>query len=272
VAALITLPLGLLVGLALGALGGGGSILAVPALVYVVGQTPQAATSTSLVVVALASLGGLVGHWRSGNVAFVPGLAFGLAGVGGSIAGSHLNAALPADALLGVFAVLMLVASAAMLRRATRSPDDPPRDDGDVGGRGSVAVRTARRVTPGLAARVLGAGTVVGFLTGLLGVGGGFVIVPALVLVLGFAMPVAVGTSLLVIAINATMALAAHATGPGQVEWDVALPFTAAALVGVLLGTAITDRVPAGQLTRAFAVLLVAVALYVGADALGVIA
>lgn len=266
---LIASPLGLVVGLALGALGGGGSILAVPALVYVVGQTPQAATTTSLVVVALASLGGLVGHWRAGNVALVPGLVFGLAGIGGSFAGSHLNAALPPEVLLGLFAVLMLVAAGAMLRRANGGRPDR-RAEAATGP--PVAVATARDVTVGLALRVLAAGTVVGFLTGLLGVGGGFVIVPALVLVLRFDMQVAVGTSLLVIAINAAMALAAHVTGPGQVDWGVAVPFTIAALLGVAAGTAIAERVPSEQLTRAFAVLLVAVALYVGADAVGVIA
>lgn len=266
--AVIASPLGLLVGLALGALGGGGSILAVPVLVYVVGQTPQAATTTSLVTVALTSLGGLVGHWRAGNVAAAAGAVFGLAGTGGSVAGSRLNTVLPSDGLLIIFAVLMLAAAAALTRRANGTGADDTHDDA---GGSAVAVTTARGGTFAVAVRVLAAGTVVGFLTGLLGVGGGFIIVPALVLVLGFAMPVAIGTSLLVIAVNAAMALAAHVTGPGQVDWGVVVPFTAAALVGVVLGTSVAERVPSKQLTRAFAVLLVAVALYVGADALGIV-
>jgi uncharacterized membrane protein YfcA len=115
--------------------------------------------------------------------------------------------------------------------------------------------------------RVLFAGTVVGLLTGLFGVGGGFVIVPVLVLVMGFAMPEAVGTSLVVIALNAATALAARVVGGGHIDWSVAWPFTIAGLVGVVLGTALVKRIPADRLTRAFAVLLIVVAVWMTIDA-----
>ena len=115
-------------------------------------------------------------------------------------------------------------------------------------------------------ALLLATGTGVGFLTGLFGVGGGFVIVPALVLVLGFPMTVAAGTSLLVIAVNAALALAFRG-GVGAVDWGVVAPFTAAAVVGVLAGRAVADRVPARHLTATLGVLVIAVACWTGVDA-----
>lgn len=114
---------------------------------------------------------------------------------------------------------------------------------------------------------VAAAGTAVGFLTGLFGVGGGFVIVPALTLALGFAMPEAIGTSLLVITINALVALVARG-GPGAVDWPVALPFVVAALAGVATGVRAAGRLPARTLLHWFSALLVAVALFTGTQAL----
>ena len=108
---LLTLPLGLLVGLALGALGGGGSILAVPALVYVVGLGAKEAVTTSLVIVGVAALGGMVGHWRAGRVRVAAGLWFSLAGVAGSLLGTRLNRSVKPDVLLAAFAVVMMIAA-----------------------------------------------------------------------------------------------------------------------------------------------------------------
>ncbi len=258
---LLASPLGLVVGLALGALGGGGSILAVPALVYVAGQSPQAATTTSLVVVSLVSAGGLVDHWRSGRVRPLPGALFGLAGVAASVLGSRLNAAADPDVLLLAFAALMLVAAVLMRRRTAAEGEDED----------AAADPSTSGIDGGTVLRVLATGSGVGLLTGLFGVGGGFVIVPALVLALGFPMPAAVGTSLLVIIINAVAALATR-LGAGGIEWAVAVPFTLAGLVGVWLGGRVADRVPARRLTRWFALLLIAVALYTGGDALASLA
>ena len=125
-----------------------------------------------------------------------------------------------------------------------------------------VAVLTGRRVDAGTIVRVALIGTAVGFLTGLFGVGGGFVIVPALTLVLGFNMPQAVGTSLLVIVLNTATTLAVR-LGTTGVEWSVAVPFTVAALAGVLTGSRVADRVDAGVLVRWFAAALVALSLYI---------
>ncbi|GAC1336183.1 MAG: sulfite exporter TauE/SafE family protein [Candidatus Dormibacteria bacterium] len=255
---LLASPLGFLIGLSLGALGGGGSILAVPALIYGAGQDPKAATTTSLVVVGAAALSGLVGHLHAGRVRVGAGLALGVAGVGGSIAGSALNRAVPPRLLLLAFAALMVVAAWRMWPRPTA---DPP---GDPGGT-TVAARDAAapRLVSGTAVRVVAVGTAVGLLTGFFGVGGGFVVVPGLVLALGYELPVAVGTSLLVIAVNSAEALAFRLSS-GGVDWSVAVPFTIAALIGALLGSGAATRIPADRLTRWFVGLLLALAAYVG--------
>ncbi|HUO48780.1 MAG TPA: sulfite exporter TauE/SafE family protein [Acidimicrobiales bacterium] len=250
----LLVPLGIAVGLALGALGGGGSILAVPALVYGAGLSPRQATTTSLVIVGVASLAAAVGHWRAGNVRVGAGLWFGLAGVVGSLVGSRLNRAVDPQVLLLAFSGVMVLVAWRMWRSARSRPD---------AGRTPDVVLTRSRVVLG----VVVAGTVVGFLTGFFGVGGGFVIVPALVLVLGFDMPVAVGTSLLVIALNSAVALAARVASTG-IDWHVALPFTLAGLVGALAGGRLGRRAPAGTLARWFAVLLVVVAVYTMARSL----
>ena len=109
--ALLVSPLGFLIGVSLGALGGGGSILAVPVLVYAAGETPQAATTTSLVVVGATALGGMFAHLRAGHVRVLPGVVFGLAGIGGALLGTRLNDAVNANVLLLAFAGLMLIAA-----------------------------------------------------------------------------------------------------------------------------------------------------------------
>lgn len=256
-------PLGFLIGVSLGALGGGGSILAVPVLVFVVGQEPSTATSTSLAVVGVAALIGAYGHWRSGRVRVGPGLAFGLVGAGGSLAGSALNRRLDGDVLLMAFSVLILVAAwriTAGCPSCTRAGEDeavtPTGEEGTVGLR-------ARALTAPVLAKLAAAGSGVGFLTGLFGVGGGFVVVPALALLLGYSMPTAVGTSLLVVAVNSAVGLVAR-LGSGGVDWMVTLAFTAAAIAGVAAGKKIADRIAAATMQRAFAWMLVAVALYTG--------
>ena len=256
----LAIPLGLLIGLALGALGGGGSILTVPALVYVLGQDPKTATTSSLLIVGVTSLIALVPHARAHRVRFGQGLMFGVLGTAGSFAGSALAAHVAPQVLLTAFAGLMLVVATLMLRRSLR-PDDATGPQT----RGEEPILSLRPLTcacPRLAKVVLTA-TAVGLLTGFFGVGGGFVLVPALVLALSFPMPVAVGTSLLVIAVNSATALTARiSTGGMNLDWRLIAGFTAAAIVGSLLGGRITSRVSPRHLTRAFAILLVAVALY----------
>ncbi|MEO6145349.1 MAG: sulfite exporter TauE/SafE family protein [Dermatophilaceae bacterium] len=256
----LAIPIGLLIGLSLGALGGGGSILTVPALVYALGQDPHAATTGSLLIVGVTALAGMAAHQRAGRVRLGAGLVFGVLGVAGSYFGTRLSARVASDLLLAAFSLLMLVVAAVMLTRSQRRQGVarlPKQDDGPI-----VRFRPTFRCVCPRAAKMLGTATAVGLLTGFFGVGGGFVVVPALVLVLGFSMPVAVGTSLLVISINSATALVARRGDGMALDWTVIGAFTAAAIIGALLGGWVTSRVPHRLLSQAFALLLVIVALY----------
>ncbi|HUS43362.1 MAG TPA: sulfite exporter TauE/SafE family protein [Ilumatobacteraceae bacterium] len=273
---LLASPLGFLIGLSLGALGGGGSILAVPALVYAAGQDPKAATTTSLVLVTITALVGIIPHWRAGHVRLAAGTVFGLAGIGGSLVGSAWNEAVDADVLLLAFSVLMLVAAYAMWQRlrkqaaaagapAARSVGaaaaSPERLSTDPDGTSAIRLDLATAV------KVVIAGSFIGLLTGFFGVGGGFVIVPALVLALGFSMPDAVGTSLIVIAVNSTVALTTRLPS-GSIEWGTVIPFTVASLIGVFVGSRLASTRDPSFLQRWFVILLVVVALYTATSSL----
>jgi len=283
----LVVPVGLVIGLSLGALGGGGSILTVPALVYLLGQDAHGATTASLVIVGVTAVAGMTAHARAHRVRFGDGLMFGALGVAGSVLGSRLSAKIGSFVLLSAFAGLMLVAAAAMAYRAGRGRANyAPVSAGPVvaGGKyvpgagtvlplaagpraamGPAGIPTAGRAR---ALRVLGAASVVGLLTGFFGVGGGFVVVPALVLVLGFEMPEAVGTSLLVIAINTAAALAARIGTHVQVDWPLVAAFIAAAVVGSVAGNRLATVARPALLARAFTALLVVVALYTAARSL----
>lgn len=231
---------GLVIGLMLGLLGGGGAIFTAPLLVYVFDVAPLTATTVSLVVVLFAAASGLVGHAKAGRVQWRQGLLFGLVGTAGAAAGSLLAGAIPERVLMGAFAGLLLVAAYAMWRPPVTSLD-----------------QSRRRGWPAVVATALGVGVVTGFF----GVGGGFVIVPALVLVLGFSMPTAAATGLLVIAVNAVAALAVR--GPAHLDWGVALPMAVGAMVGSFAGSRLARRVPAARLQRGFAVLMMGTAAFV---------
>ena len=257
--AALAVGLGLLIGLSLGALGGGGSILTVPVLVYVLDESARSATTASLVIVGITAAAAAVGHARAGHVRWRAGLAFGGAGVVASVLGTWLHARADPDLLMTCFAVLMLVAAAAMFGA---TPEEGPPSEGHVSGGSRTAVLTPARPGVAVALRVVAVGAVVGFLTGFLGVGGGFVIVPALVLTLRYDLPTAVGTSLLVISLNSGVALLARG-GHESFHWAVIVPFTLAAIAGSVVGKRAADRVSGLQLTRAFGLLLLAVAGYV---------
>ena len=254
----VAIAVGLLIGLSLGALGGGGSILTVPALVYLLNQTPHAATTGSLLIVGVTALAGMAAHLRSGRVQVGQGLVFGVLGVAGAYAGSRLSANINPNLLLTGFAVLVLGAAIAMVRRARAKR--PPSVTSSCKWPSPIP-----RLNVCRALRVLAAATVVGLLTGLFGVGGGFVIVPALVLALGFSMPVAVGTSLLVIAINSAVALAVRMGEHTHLDWPLLALFTLTAIGGSLVGNRIASKVDAAKLSIAFSFLLVAVAFYTAA-------
>lgn len=239
---LLGVLLGLPVGLSLGMLGGGGSILAVPIFVYVLGFGAKEAIAMSLAVVGVTSSVGAAGHWRAGNVNLRVALVFGAVAMLGAYLGARLAAFFSAAAQLALFAVVMLVAAAFMFRR--RSPAAAAVDD---------VAPAAAGMRPGLVALQ---GIAVGVLTGLVGVGGGFLIVPALVLLGRLPMKQAVGTSLVVIALNAAAGFSGY-LGQVEVQWAFVGLFTAVTVTGVLVGTSLVRFVPQEALRRAFAVLLV---------------
>ena len=263
--ALLASPLGLLIGLILGALGGGGSVLAVPVLVYAAGQDAKAATTTSLVLVGMAAIVGTRSHWRAGRVRVGTAAAFGLCGIGGSVVGTLINRQADPELLLLGFSVVLFAAAWRMRNgcpsctRAGERLELGIHEFGPSGGR--VATEVRRRVDSKAALAVLTAGTALGLLTGLFGVGGGFIVVPTLTLVLGFSMPEAIGTSLLIVAINSAVGLMTRLATTG-IDWAVTAPFTVAAVVGVIAGGRISDRLDAERSLRWFTILLVAVALY----------
>jgi uncharacterized membrane protein YfcA len=219
---LLASPLGLFIGLSLGALGAGGSVLAVPALVYAAGESARSATTTSLLVVGAAALVGMLAHYRAGRVRVAVGTSFGLAGVGGSVAGSTLNRHLDPNLLLLGFSVLVVIAAWRMLVGcATCTQVGEQRElsrSRPWGGIGSTALAVRFRLDTKASVIVLVAGTGIGFLTGLFGVGGGFVVVPALTLLVGLNLPEAMGTSLLVIAVISAVALTTRLTTTSSID------------------------------------------------------
>lgn len=275
---LLALPIGVLIGLSLGALGGGGSILTVPALVYLLDQSPHGATTASLIIVGTTALVGVVVHLKAGRVQVRSGLVFGVLGSGGSYVGSRLSDRVDPNLLLAAFSVLIIGVAASMLHRRRRAgpgpggqgqllagKNDRPASPGPGGALrpGAEAVTIGRGPVPPLA--VVAAATVVGLLTGFFGVGGGFVVVPALVLVLGLSMPIAVGTSLLVIAVNSASALLSRLGGHAHVDAALLVVFTAAAVAGAVVGSSVASRTKPERLVGAFAMLLIAVAIYTAA-------
>lgn len=266
---LIALVAGTVIGLCLGALGGGGSILTVPVLVSLLHLDPHAATGAALIIVGLGALTATIGHARAGHVDWKAAAAFGVVASVTALGGSIANRAADPHVLMLALSATMLVAAGAMLHRTRRHAPNPPdtaeRPDLEHGSGGTATLtRTHHRVASRIA-RLVAVALAVGFLTGFLGVGGGFVIVPALVLALGFTMPVAVGTSLVIIVVTTAGAFAER-MGATTVDWRIVLPFTAAAIAASFFGTRISERISPTALTRSFAVVLIGVAVFVAAD------
>lgn len=245
---------GLLIGAALGLLGGGGSILAVPALVYGVGESVPQAVTASLFIVGVSSGVGAWPRARAGQVRWPVAAVFGAAGIGTAFAGTTVNHLMSAQVLLLTFAALMVIVAARMLW-------------GRVEPRGACAAPDGRVNWKGCLPKTIAVGAAVGFLTGLFGVGGGFIVVPALALLLGLEMTTAIGTSLVVIVINSAAGLAAHLQRT-TVDWSVALLFAGAALVAALLAGRFGAHIDADRLRRWFALLIIAVAVFVAVEAI----
>ncbi|WP_055601881.1 sulfite exporter TauE/SafE family protein [Streptomyces aureus] len=244
----------LLIGVSLGVLGGGGSILTVPILVYLAGQGTKEAIATSLFVVGVTSLAALVPHARARRVRWRTGLLFGAFSMAGAYGGGRLAEYVPGTLLLVGFALMMLATAVAMLRRPRhgREPDrpEPDRPAPDRPEHGRPARLRPGKSGPALAG-VAARGLAVGAVTGLAGSGGGFLVVPALAVLGGLPMGLAVGTSLLVIAMNSFAGLAGHLTGV-PVDWGLALTVTAAAVIGSTAGARLAGRIPQDTLRAAF--------------------
>ncbi|APE07882.1 MULTISPECIES: sulfite exporter TauE/SafE family protein [Rhodococcus] len=250
----LALGFGAVIGVLLGLLGGGGSILAVPALVFGLGLSMAQAIPISLIVVGVASAVGVLPKVRARQVEWRLAGIFAATGIPATFAGSAVGRLLPERALLIGFAVVMVLAGARMLA-----------DRGDTGTACSTEGSRInwRRCAP----RSIAAGLTVGFLTGLFGVGGGFLIIPALVLMLGIEMPVAVGTSLVIIVANSAAGLISHLSGT-SIDWAITAAFAGTAIVGSLVAGQFGTRIDTDRLQRWFAYLVFAVAAYVLVDAI----
>jgi len=237
--------LALLIGLSLGVLGGGGSILTIPVLHHVMGYTMRDAVPMSLVVVGITSAVGVVGHWRQGYVQVRTAIAFGIPAILGAVLGADLGPRVRDDIRLTIFAIVMLAAALTMYRgtrvqRMAPQPDPPLPGESSRGGRAGMVT-------------VIGAG--VGLLTGFVGVGGGFLYVPVLTVLAGLPVKEAIGTSLALIVLSCAAGMARYLGSPEamRLEWGVIALFTAVALAGVVIGGRLVPLVSQRALRRGFA-------------------
>lgn len=234
------------VGVMLGLVGGGGSILAVPLMVYLVGvDDPHVAIGTSALAVAANGLIGLTGHARKRNVKWRCAVTFATAGVAGALVGSMLGKTMAGQHLLALFALLMLVVAGLMFRSRGREGDP------------TVVLNR------GNAPRLLGAGAATGLLSGFFGIGGGFLVVPGLIASTGMPILFAVGSSLVVVAAFGLTTALSYALS-GQVLWPLAAAFVGGGAIGSLVGTRLAGRLAdrKGALNLGLASLIVLVALY----------
>ena len=237
----LDLTLGFGIGLSLGLMGGGGSLLTVPALVYLVGQTPQAAVTTSLAIVGANSLMGASFHRAQGTLNWKVASSFGGAGMLVAYLSAGLSNLLPEAVLLVAFAIVMLLVGGLMLTR---------------GNSNSAEISKPRSLSV-----VIVSGAGVGLMTGVLGVGGGFLIVPALVMLVGLPMQMAVGTSLIIIAMNSLAGFLGHA-GDGSFNLTLTAIFTAAGLLGTFAGARLNKHLPAEKLQKVFAWFVILLAFF----------
>ena len=238
--------LSLVVGVVLGMLGGGGAILMLPMLVYALGVEPKTAIATSLFVVGATSITGTAVHARAGAVRWKIGAIFGAAAMAGAYGGGRLAHFIPATVLLVGFGILMVVTATAMLKGRPNAPEAP------------------HRLQVG---RALALGAAVGVLSGLVGAGGGFLIVPALTLFGGLAMREAIGTSLFVIGLQSFAGFAGHVTHV-HIDWPLVLAVTSASLLGSVAGAIAGAKMSPHGLRRGFAWLVIAMGLFMFAKQL----
>jgi uncharacterized membrane protein YfcA len=242
------LLLATLIGVSLGLLGGGGSILTVPTLLYVFKLPAREAIATSLLVVGTTSLAALVPHARAGRVQWKTGAVFGVASMVGAFIAGRFASKIPESALLLGFGGMMVATAIAMMRPRKKSPE------------GADAQPVVQKPLP--IVKILLEGLVVGSVTGLVGAGGGFLVVPALVLLGGVPMGQAVATSLMVIAMKSFAGFAGYA-GSVSVNFQLAAMVTAAAVVGSVVGGALVSKVHPDSLRKGFGWFIVVMSVFV---------
>jgi uncharacterized protein len=248
---LLAIPFGITIGLIVGAVGGGGAILALPVLVYVLGEPVSPASTASLIVVALAAAVGAGTLARHGHVCWRLAVAFSLPAAAGALLGTLANQHVGGSALILAFVPVMLGAAGATWQRAGSTCDEP--------NGGCPPVQLAKLLTAGFG---------VGALTGFFGVGGGFVIVPVLALWLGLSFRRSVATSLVIISITGAAALASHLLEGAKLDVAVTALFAGSTAAGALLGSMVGSRLPQDHLGRGFAVIVGVVAMFLLVDAL----
>jgi len=242
------LVVGIAIGGVLGLIGAGGAVVAVPAFIYVFGFSPLEATTASLAVVAVSAASGSVPRFRLGQVHLRQALLFWGLGIVGTLAGSRLSTVLPESLIVAGFAVVMLGAALAMWRKSSATESTGPR-------------HRAPWLLPVVAIAI-------GLLTGVFGVGGGFLIVPALVLVFGFPFGIAAGTSLVVVALNSVTALVFKYDTWHQIPWHIPVLVIVGGLIGSVVASTLNGRVSQRLLERSFAALLVVLAAWMAIDTL----
>ena len=242
--------LAVVIGISLGLIGGGGSILAAPVLIYIMDVPSKSALAMTLVIVGVASLIGVLPHWRNGNVNLRTAALFAPPAMVGAYLGARvasLEAVLPI-LQLGVFAAMMVFASVLMIRKGSRHS--------------SKAELMPEEMHGGQWWAIAAEGLGVGMLTGFVGIGGGFLVIPALVLLGGMPMKEAVGTSLIILALKSVTGFAGY-VGNVPIQWDLLMSFTIAAGIGIVLGAYINRFVAAKQLEKGFGYFVLAVAVFI---------
>jgi uncharacterized protein len=248
---LLSILSGGLVGFVLGLVGGGGSIIAVPLLLYVVGVgSPHVAIGTSAIAVSLSALANLVGHARAGRVKWPCAASFSAAGIAGALAGSSLAIRVPGEQLLALFGGLMVVVGTVMFLKKDAEGNPDVR----------LSFSTARELLPLL----LAIGFAVGALSGFFGIGGGFLIVPGLMLATGMPISFAIGTSLVAVAAFGATTASNYALS-GLVDWRIAGVFIAGGVLGGIAGSLAGRRLgkTKGQLATVFALFVIVTGLYI---------
>lgn len=257
---------GIVVGFSLGLTGGGGSIFAVPMLVYGLNMPAHQAVAVSLAAVGATALGGVLTHLRTGEAEIRIGIIFGLAGIVGAPLGAWLGHRLSAEFLLAGFSILMLMVAIRMWRQANRKPARArviralPEGTGDEGPGCRRDPEGNLQLTSRCGLILVLAGVVTGFMSGLFGVGGGFLIVPALLLIASLSIQRAVATSLVVIAIISGAGVVSHGLAGQAMDWGIMAQFVTGGLIGMGLGIASGRRIAGPQLQKLFAAMMVMVA------------